>query len=101
MPRGGPGRLNRYGGSMVRSPAGWGEWLSLRVVRCLPSRAEERRHDDAARAGIVQPLTNSAGQQHRRSATGCDLRPVELRRSHLPLVSQMSIASCVLERAGR
>ncbi len=27
---------------------------TLRVVRCLPSRAEVRRDDDAARAGVVQ-----------------------------------------------
>ena len=38
MPRGDPGRLNRYGDSMIRSPAGWGEWLvrvECAIVRML------------------------------------------------------------------
>ena len=57
MPRGGPGRLNRYGDSMVRSPAGWSEWLvraECAIVRMLDG--------DGARldSGMTKPVRNDA-----------------------------------------
>ena len=57
MPRGGPGRLNRYGDPMVRSAAGWGEWLvrgECAIARMLDG--------DGARldSGMTKPVRNDA-----------------------------------------
>ena len=57
MPRGGPGRLNRYGDSMVRNPAGWGEWLvraEWGIARMLDG------YGASLDSGMMKPVRNDA-----------------------------------------